>query len=147
MLGIMLGDVPETDIKAISGLNDHNVDYCVFSSHALPEDVKRIPQLQPLRAYNFRGTMIATDIKTAEFASHLRLPKKKFFYIRSLEWFEATKGHPLFYKDLEKIYLSEDMDLIVSNPEDYRIISNLFKKPKYTIEDWDFTELANEYQE
>ena len=59
-----------------------------------------------------------------------------------MEW---TNAPALRYEDLKKIYLNDDMDLIVSNSKDYKIISNLFKKPKHIIEDWNFSEISNEY--
>jgi hypothetical protein len=59
-----------------------------------------------------------------------------------MEW---TNAPALRYEDLKKIYLNDDMDLIVSNSKDYKIISNLFKKPKYIVEDWNFSEISNEY--
>ena len=144
MLGILLSNPSEETVKNISSLSNRGVSYCVFSPYALPEETKSIPHLQPLRAYNFKGTLIATDIRTARFAVHLALPRKKFFYITSMEWTESPQ---IVYEDLKHIYLNDDMDLIVSNSKDHKIISNLFKEPKYIIEDWNFKDLPNEYQE
>ena len=140
MLGILLSDLSQETVKKISKLG--TAKYCIFSSSPLPEDTLLVPQLQPLRAYNFKGTLIATDLRTAEFAINLRMPHKKLFYITSMEW---TNAPALRYEDLKKIYLNDDMDLIVSNSKDYKIISNLFKKPKHIIEDWNFSEISNEY--
>lgn len=142
MLGILLSDPSQEQVKKISALNDTGIDYCVFSSRALPENTKQVPQLQPLRAYSFEGTLIATDIRTAEFAITLAAPQKKFFYITSMEW---TKAPTLTYDSLKKIYLNDDMDLLVSNVEDYNLISNLFKEPNKIIEDWNFKEFFNEH--
>jgi hypothetical protein len=142
MLGILLSNPSKEQIEKISALGDANIDYCVFSSRVLPEDTKQIPQLQPLRAYSFGGTLIATDIRTAEFSRVLAAPKRKFFYITSMEW---TQASDLMYDSLKRIYLNDDMDLLVSNSKDYEIISNLFKKPTRIIEDWDFRELLNEH--
>jgi len=159
MLGILIGNEPveskeyirgaitEKDIDLISDLGEYDIDYCLFSRWVLPGQHTNVSQFQPLRAYNFTETLIATDIASAEFASHLTLPKKKFFYVRFLEWFEKMKNvdHPtLSYEALEKVYLHKDIDLIVSNSEEYKIVSNLFKTPKYIVKDWDFRELANE---
>ena len=143
MLGIFLSRPSEEIVKKISKLVATDAKYCVFSADPLPEETPTIPQLQPLRAYNFKGMLVATDVRTAEFAIHLNLPSKKFFYIRSMEWMNAPT---LRYKDLKKIYLNDEMDLIVSNSRDYKTIANLFKKPKHIIEDWNFGELLHEYQ-
>ena len=158
MLGILMSNEPvdskesirgiitKKDIDLIADLGDYGIDYCVFSRWVLPGQPTSVSQFQPLRAYNFTDTLIATDTASAEFISHLTLPKKKFFYIRFLEWFEAGDNSDLSlnYIDLENIYLNKDIDLIVSNSEEYKIISNLFKTPKYIVKDWNFRELANE---
>ena len=71
-------------------------------------------------------------------ASTLMLPKKKYYYINDLEWV----GHkPLIYQELREIYLNEELDLIVSNESNYRIIKNLFKEPKFIVKNWDFSEI------
>jgi len=141
MLGILLFNPSEQIINRICDLNEDKGEYCIFSASPTTEKARNISQLQPLRAYNFKETLIASDIRTAEFAVNLSLPRKKFFYIRSCEWVRATS---LLYEDLKKIYLNDNMDLIVSNSKDYKLISNLFKKPKYIVEDWDFEELLND---
>ena len=129
------------DVKKISTLSDKGRDYCVFSRFALSEETKKIPQLQPIRAYSFNGTMVATDIRGAEFMRTLVAPKKKYFYITSMEWMNAST---LNYDDLRNIYLDENIDLIVSNKSDYKKISQLFKEPVQIIEDWNFEELRYE---
>lgn len=156
MLGIMLGNAKESTTKKISLLGEESISYCIFSYFPLGGGMdSRTPQLQPLRAYSFEGTLIATSIKTAEFIRPLKLPKKKLFYVETLEWFDVLNqryqenGSPnanLRYEDLKKIYLNDDIDLIVSNNEDYKTVSNLFKKPKHIVKDWDFTEIAHEYE-
>ena len=141
MLGLLIGNESPETIKKISNLSDERYDYCVFSRFALTEETKKIPQLQPIRAYSFQGTMVATDIRGAEFMRTLVAPKKNYFYITSMEWMNATV---LKYDDLKNIYLNDDIDLIVSNESDHKKISQLFKEPVQIIEDWNFQELQDE---
>ncbi len=47
----------------------------------------------------------------------------------------------MVYQELKDIYLNEELDLIVSNESDYRIIKNLFKEPKFIVKNWDFSEI------
>ena len=143
MLGILLSNPSEETVKKISKLGSTGAQYCVFSADPLPEKSPTIPQYQPLRAYNFKGMLLATDLRTADFAVNIQLPSKKFFYITSMEW---VKVPALEYKSLKKLYLNDDMDLIVTNSQDYKTITNLFKKPKHIVEDWNFSELLHEYQ-
>jgi hypothetical protein len=141
MIGFLIGNESTETVEKISKLTDEGQQYCVFGLWALNEKVKKIPHMQPLRAYNFDGTMIATNIRAAEFMKTLVLPKKKYFYITSMEWVGADR---LLYDDLKNIYLDDDIDLIVSNEKDYKKISQLFKKPVCIIEDWKFQELEHD---
>ena len=141
MIGLLIGNEPKETVEKIAKLTDERENYCVFSLWALPEKTKKIPHLQPLRAYNFNGTMVATNIRTAEFMKTLVLPKRKYFYITSMEWMEADS---LLYDDLKQIYLNDDIDLIVSNQKDYDKIHQLFKEPVCIIEDWRFQELERD---
>jgi len=117
-----------------------NDDICIFSTVAPPEKLDK-PFFQTLRVYDFKETVVATDITTAMLASTLMLPKKKYFYIRSFEW---VGFEPLMYKELEDIYLNEELELIVSNESDYHTIKNLFREPKYIVKNWDFSEIEND---
>ena len=89
MLGILTSIPSQKQLTKISALENEGIGYCVFSSSVLTHDTKQIPQLQPLRAYSFTGILVATDIKTALFAIHLVSPRRKFFYITSMEWMKA----------------------------------------------------------
>ena len=60
-----------------------------------------------------------------------------------MEW---TQVPVLMYEGLKNIYLNDNMELLVSNPEDHKIISNLFKEPAGIIEDWNFKEFLNEHE-
>lgn len=141
MIGLLVGNESRETVEKISKLSDEGEDYCVFSLWALSEKTKKIPHMQPLRAYNFEGTMVATNIRAAEFMKNLVLPTKKYFYITSMEWVKADR---ILYDDLKEIYLNDDIDLIVSNEKDYKKISQLFKKPVCIIEDWKFQELEHD---
>tara|TARA_R110000744_G_scaffold202491_2_gene321378 strand:+ start:7806 stop:8222 length:417 start_codon:yes stop_codon:yes gene_type:complete len=136
MIGILLGhSFEDKSIESIYKNNDK--DYCVFSTGAIPPKYP-VPYLQKLRAYDFKGTIVATDIPTAILATRLSLPDKKYFYIRSLEW---VGFQPLLYEELKGIYLNKELELIVSNKRDFSLIKNLFKEPKFIVKDWNFSEI------
>jgi hypothetical protein len=134
MIGLLL---KQTFDSSILPYIEKNKECCVFSTGAPTPNFKK-PFLQTLRIYDFDKTVIATDITTAMLASTLILPKKKYFYITNLEWV----GHnPLVYQELREIYLNEELELIASNESDYKTIKNLFKKPKFIVKNWDFSEI------
>lgn len=134
MIGFLL---KQTFDSSILPYIESNKECCVFSMGSPTSNFKK-PFLQALRVYDFDKTIVATDITTAMMACDLILPKKKYFYITDLEWM----GHkPLIYQELRDIYLNEELDLIVSNETNYRIIKNLFKEPKFIVKNWDFSEI------
>ena len=134
MIGFLL---KQTFDSSILPHIENNKECCVFSMGSPTANFKK-PFLQTLRVYDFDKTIVATDITTAMMACDLILPKKKYFYITDLEWM----GHkPLIYQELREIYLNEELDLIVSNESNYRIIKNLFKEPKFIVKNWDFSEI------
>ena len=132
MIGFLLNQT--FDLSVLPKI-EKNKECCVFSTGSPTANFKKT-FLQTLRVYDFKETIVATDITTAMLASTLMLPKKKYYYITGLEWV----GHkPLVYQELKEIYLNEELDLIVSNESDYRIIKNLFKEPKFIVKNWDFS--------
>ena len=136
MIGLLLRHSFEEKVLE-SIYKNNSEDYCVFSTGA-PNPKFPVPFLQTLCVYDFDGTAVATDITTALLCASLKLPKKKYFYINSLEWV----GHrPLFYEELKNIYLNEELELLVSNQRDYKLIKNLFKVPEFIVENWDFSEI------
>jgi hypothetical protein len=136
MIGILLSH--SFDDKSIEDIyNNNDKNYCIFSTGAVSPKYP-VPYLQKLRVYDFKGTVVATDIPTAILAARLSLPTKKYFYIRSLEW---VGFQPLVYEELRSIYLNEEVELIVSNKRDFNLIKNLFKEPKFIVKDWNFSEI------
>jgi hypothetical protein len=138
VIGILLGHA--FDDHVVESIYKNNEDYCLFSTGAVSQKYP-VPYLQTLRIYDFAGTVISTDIPTSILTSKLKMPSKKYFYIRSLEW---VGFQPLMYEELKSIYLNEELELIVSNKKDYDLIKNLFREPKYIVKDWNFSEIKND---
>ena len=136
MIGVLLSHSFDNEI--IKNLYENNGDKCcVFSTGAITPDYP-INFLQTLRVYDFKDTIVATDIPTAILTSKLNNPKKKYFYIRSLDW---VGYNPLRYQELDDIYNNKELNLIVSNKKDYDIIKNLFREPERVVTNWNFSEL------
>tara|TARA_Y100000310_G_scaffold270418_1_gene284228 strand:+ start:12355 stop:12771 length:417 start_codon:yes stop_codon:yes gene_type:complete len=138
VIGILLGEA--CDDQTIESVYKNNKNYCLFGMGAVSQKYP-VPYLQTLRVYDFGGTVISTDIPTAILVAKLKMPSKKYFYIRSLEW---VGFQPLIYEELKSIYLNEEVELIVSNEKDYGLIKGLFKEPKFIVKDWNFSEIENE---
>ena len=135
MIGIIAPvSTTDNDFKFISQKNN---DYCVFGSISIPTDVD-LNYLQIIRVYDFKGTMICSNVETAQILIDLPLPKKKYFYVRSFEW---ENFNFVNYNDLKNIYLNENIDLIAANKHIYEVLTKLFKEPKGICKDWDFSKL------
>jgi|MDSZ01.1.fsa_nt_gb hypothetical protein len=135
MIGIIAPiSTTNEDFKSISQKNN---DYCVFGSTSIPTDID-LNYLQIIRVYDFKGSMICSNIETAQILIDLPLPKKKYFYVKSFEWEQFKLVN---YNDLKKIYLNDSIDLIAANEHIYEVLTKLFKEPKAICKDWDFSKL------
>ena len=72
MIGFLLRQT--FDSSVLPKIED-NKECCVFSMGSPTPNFKK-PFLQALRVYDFKETVVATDITTAMLASTLMLPKK-----------------------------------------------------------------------
>ena len=70
--------------------------------------------------FHFDGDLIATTLQTAASMLTTLKPKRKFFYVWSLEWLEAEKN---YIKNIE-IYQNPDLELIAPSDDYAKEIKN-----------------------
>ena len=102
------------------------------------------PLLQNFQAWTFTGPLIATCLKTAYLLDALPNSNKKFFYIWNLEWLYNQYQ----WSSLSNVYQNNNIELIARNDYHAELISKLWKKPSYILEDFNYvgiTEIANRY--
>lgn len=95
--------------------------------------------MQTIEALDYEGILIATDEITVNMLQGCICAKEKYFYVWDINWFYSPKS--ISY--IKNIYLNDDIELIARSKSHYEIISRVFKKPKYIIQDFNYNELKS----
>ena len=119
MIGVLLGTVYDSPknilaIKNINRLKDAGVESCLFCdivnrNFSVPVETS---VLQRAQAFNFNGSVITHDLSMAQELRHMVYAKKRYLYLYDLDWMRIEDLH-------------------------FKLISDMFKKPKHTMEYWD----------
>ena len=134
MIGILTADFNESLISGIEEATNRS-EVILFSNNVAPRPFPTwLSVMQIQRSYNFNGSLVAENIASAEILSSLIYPKKKFFYVKTLEWMSLPN---INYPALENVYNNDNIDLIAGNLKIYKILESLFKKPIAVMENWD----------
>jgi hypothetical protein len=95
-------------------------------------------QLQQSHAWGFDDILISTSIETTKVLTNCIRPRRKLFYVYDLEWYYQPPG--ISYKDLQKVYLNPEIDLIARSESHFELISKCWKKPIGVLHDYDYKE-------
>jgi|TARA_R110000824_G_scaffold10866_1_gene47587 hypothetical protein len=141
MIGVLLGTVYDSPknilaIKNINRLKDAGVESCLFCdivnrNFSVPVETS---VLQRAQAFNFNGSVITHDLSMAQELRHMVYAKKRYLYLYDLDWMRIEDLH---FSHLRSTILDDSIDLIARNDVHYKLISDMFKKPKHTMEYWD----------
>lgn len=143
MIGVLMKGMDQGLINKMVAITRAGKKCCLFAGSPLASDVPALfPVFQPLRAYHFEGTLVSTDMSTTEMLSKLILPKRKYFYVRSLEW---TLLENYNHNYLKSIYQNDNIELIAANEEIFEVLKKLFKEPIGISENLDIEEIQNEH--
>jgi hypothetical protein len=84
------------------------------------------PKMHYVRAWNYTGVLISTDIATTTILDKCIRSPRKLFYVHDLEWLYLKS--PLF-SHLNTIYNNPEIDLIARSQSHYDILQRVWKKP------------------
>ena len=89
--------------------------------------------LEQRQAFNFNGSLIATDLDTANKLLGFPNNHRKYFYVWNLEWLTLSE---FYHRELSKIYNDKSLQLIVRCSEHKRIVENCWQKPALIMNDF-----------
>jgi len=144
-LGLMVNNLGPNQLaysacRNFNTLQDTNVDGVLFfvekQRRCMPTN---FAVMQLFEAYEFTGSLIATDINTA--GKLIRFPStdKKFFYVWDLEWIRM--GNQKSYEQLRSIYGNPELKLLARSALHAKAISDVWDKPCEVVEDCNVKEL------
>ncbi len=112
-----------------------DMDFLVFyESWAKAPMPMRFASIMEREAWGFNGTMISTNLKTTERMIRCPGPKRRLFYVWNLEW---TYLNGFSYEYIRNIYCNPSIELIARSKTHSDLITKLWKKPAYIMENFD----------
>jgi len=117
-----------------------------FQNYGYSVGMPRCCQLQQHHAWGFPHPLVSTSIETTQTLTECLRPCRKFFYVYNLEWTKPENlQHSQYsqYSYLSKIYQNPEIELIAKNEEDFRLLTNIWKKPAGIVRDYNYKEFLD----
>ena len=141
MIGILKTKITNIDkdsaaIQSLNTLSNTTVNTCLFCDTVSKEFIGQIRTNVLPRTHTsfFKGIIITDDLVRGQDLITTTYAKKRFVYLYTLDWHKIS---PLRFANLAKVLLNDHIELIVQNEQDSKIVEQLFKKPKYIMNNWD----------
>jgi hypothetical protein len=145
MIGVLMGTVYDSPknilaVKNINKLKEFGIASCIFCDVITPTFSVTVGTsvLQKAQAFNFNGTVITQDLSMVQELRNMVYAEKRYIYLYDLEW---TRIDNLCFSHLQSTLLRDDIDIIARSESHYKLISDLFKKPKHIMKYWDIDTL------
>jgi len=145
MIGILKSLVHDTDqnffmIESLNQLTHTSTQSCLFCDEhntkvASQININIFPRIQVLY---FNDILITDDLTEAQSLLNIPNARKRFIYLYHLEWPYIEQ---LQFKHIESLLINDNIELIARSESHSQLISQLFKKPKYIIPEWDYKSL------
>ena len=123
-------------VRALNELGESGVTSCLFYDYLPPEFPVEVQtnMLQKAEAFNFGEIVIADDLIVCQQLVNLVYASKRYFYVYDLDWGRIDS---LRLDHLKPMLMNDSVELIARSESHSKIISALFKKPKYIMSNWD----------
>lgn len=132
-------------IKSINEYLDSNIntDIIAFYENIQPKCIPtKFALMNIIEAWDYSGTLIATDLSTASKIAKFPSVTRKIFYIWDLEWIRLRQKQ---FEELRSIYGNPELELVTRSVDYKKIIENCWNvEVKYTIENFEIETLIKE---
>ena len=145
MIGILKSTVHDTDnnlfmIESLNQLMHTSTSACLFCDH---HDVKKSSQIRTsvfpkIQVLYFNDILITDDLAQAQSLLNIPNARKRFIYLYHLEW-PYIQNRQLHH--IASVLLNDNIELIARSESHSQLITQLFKKPKYIMPEWDYKTL------
>ncbi len=118
--------------------NCFDLDCIVFETDSeYCKQHNKFPIMHSVEALDYDGVLISTDIMSTYLLNKCLTAKKKYFYIWDIDWHLQNK--PLQF--IKSTYMNPEINLIARSKDHAKIISKIFKEPKYIVEDFNYEKI------
>ena len=145
MIGIYKSSINDSDqnffmINNLNKLGHTSTQSCLFYD---VQNIKISSQIHintfpRVQALYFDDILITDELTEAPALLNIPNARKRFIYLYHLEWPYIQNTH---FKQLESILINDNIELIARSESHSQLISQLFKKPKYIMPEWDYKSL------
>ena len=140
MIGVLKSTVTPSPkhiltVRALNQLSKDGVSSCLFYDFLPPQFPITVEtnMLQKAEAFNFNEIVIADELILAQQLVNLVYAKKRYYYSYDLDWGRIDNFH---FKHLKSLFMNDSIELIARSDSHYKVLSDLFKKPKYIMPNW-----------
>jgi hypothetical protein len=144
-LAVMIDDLgfSQSNLFLIYSLNklsqSTDTDCCIFHNQwKKPIMPTLFSTFQDNEVWDFNGTVIATNIASAQKLAASPGPKKKYFYVWKFEWMALNN---FWHRQIRGIFNNDEIGLIARSRSHFKLLQNLFKEPVAIVEDWNLDQL------
>ena len=110
------------------------LDCCVFHNQWRNQVLPHLFTVcQDNEIWDYTGTVIATDVRSARKLLSAPGPEKKYFYVWDLFW-RSLNNFP--HSVIRDILNNDEIGLIARSSSHFKLLTRLFKKPEFVLEDW-----------
>jgi hypothetical protein len=92
------------------------------------------PIMLSRHAWNYEGTLVATNTSSAQLLQHLLAAQKRYIYLWNLDWIYFKKPWQ-FYSNL---YQDDNIELIARSNIHASIIEKLWKTPSHIMDNFNY---------
>ena len=121
MIGVVCNNLNSINLEQFC-----NNNITIFSNSQTPQNMDNMSLFSTYMSYHFEGVLMSTTMQDALTLIGNKTCKKKVFWVREVEWHNFN---PLLYKDLLKIFCSDDINILAQNENISTILENLLRKP------------------
>jgi len=144
MIGIIVEDIESTPFmhSMFRELNKLSQDY---ECYVFANQVKSLPThnkfciLQQIEALQHQGVLISTSLTTSQILANCLTCINKYYYVYDLEWRNLKAFNE---KQLTKIFLNEEINLLTRSESHYKVLSKNFKAPAGIVRNWNHKQIA-----
>lgn len=145
MIGILKSSINDSDqnffmVNALHQLGATSTQSCLFCDDIQTNIIPKIntnifPRIQ---TFYFNDILITDDLTEAQSLPRIPNAKQRFIYLYHLEWPHIEN---LQFRQIEPILLNDNIELIARSDSHAKLISELFKEPKYIMPEWNYKTL------
>tara|TARA_R110000803_G_scaffold68103_3_gene129856 strand:- start:290 stop:700 length:411 start_codon:yes stop_codon:yes gene_type:complete len=133
MIGVICENLISINLEKFC---DNNIT--IFSSSQTIKDIDNMSLFSTYMSYHFEGILLATTMNDSLLFVNNSTCKKKVFWVSEAEWYKFS---PLLYKDLLKIFCSNDIKILAQNKEIFNILESFIRKPDGIMESIDIKKI------